>query len=351
MFLEGSEMEKSRRDFIKETGIVGSMSLLGAGCGSVKSSEKEVTITNQNFKDTLQKCLGGPWPEPCSLNAKVIKTIQKDGYRLEFVEYDLEPGDRVTSILLVPDGVKSSKSAPAVAVWHQHNGEWHLGKSEPAGLTGNPEHHTGVALAKLGYVVLCPDALCFEERQDPEKKFKGSHFERFEFLRYVVDGKSMAWKNILDMKRAVDYLASRPEVDSERMGCYGHSMGSTHTWLVGPWDPRLKVLVANCCLPTYGGIHRTRILHCFPNFIPGIHQYGDTPDIAALIAPRRLHINLGEKDSGTPIKEAEEGIKKIAQAYSAAGVSEKFTHFIEPGAGHVLSEKMWAKAKAAFAEL
>ena len=69
-------------------------------------------------------------------------------------------------------------------------------------------HHTGVALAKLGYVVLCPDALCFEERQDPDGKLKAGNFERFEFLRYVVAGKCMAWKNILDMRRAVDYLAA-----------------------------------------------------------------------------------------------------------------------------------------------
>ena len=39
---------------------------------------------------------------------------------------------------------------------------------EPAGLAGDPMHHTGVALAKEGYVVLCPDALCFEERQSPQ---------------------------------------------------------------------------------------------------------------------------------------------------------------------------------------
>ena len=91
-------------------------------------------------------------------------------------------------------------------------------------------------------VVLCPDALCFEDRQDAEGKLKGGRFERFEFLRYVVDGKCMAWKNILDMRRALDFLGGQAEVDAARMGCYGHSMGSTHTWLVGPWDERLKCL-------------------------------------------------------------------------------------------------------------
>jgi dienelactone hydrolase len=309
-----------------------------------------VTKKTEPFRQKLLDGLGGPWPKGGDLKPNKLKSEQKDGYRLEWITYELEPGDRCPAILLTPDGVSNKSTAPAVAIWHQHAGQYHLGKSEPAGLAGNPMHHTGVALAKLGYVVLCPDALCFEERQDPQKKLHGGSYERFEFLRFTVAGKCMAWKNILDMRRAVDYLVSRPEVKSEHIGCYGHSMGSTHAWLVGPWEPRLKALVGNCCLPTYTGIHRTKLLHCFPNFIPGIYEHGDTPDIAALTAPRALHLNLGENDRGTPIKEAHEGVKTIAKAYAEAGVPDNFTAFIEPDTGHVLSKKMWSKTKAFFAK-
>jgi hypothetical protein len=139
-------------------------------------------------------------------------------------------------------------------------------------------------------------------------------------------------------------------VRADRIGCYGHSMGSTFTWLVGPWEPRLKCLVGNCCLPTYAAIQRMHLIHCFPNFIPGLHQYGDTPDIAALIAPRPLHLNLGEKDSGSPIEEAREGVKTIARAYQQAGAAEKFTYFIEEGVGHVLSPAMWQRASECLAK-
>ena len=198
----------------------------------------------------------------------------------------------------------ASHPAPAVAVWHQHNGQWHLGKSEPAGLAGNPMHHTGVALVREGYVVLCPDALCFEERQNAD--LQAGDFERFEFLRYVVAGKCMAWKNILDMRRAIDYLCSRPEVRPQHIGCYGHSMGSTHTWLVGPWEPRLRCLVGNCCLPTYAAIHRQHLLHCFPNFIPGLfalrrhagHCGVDRPAPAALEFRRQDDAAVRSKKCG-----------------------------------------------------
>ena len=201
-------------------------------------------MASADFRERLLAGLGGPWPEPCDLKPRQrAAPEQKDGYRIESFTYEVEPGDAVPALLLVPDGVSAQSPAPAVAVWHQHNGEYHLGKNEPAGLAGNPMHHTGVALAKEGYVVLCPDALCFEERQDPTGKLKNRNskesalFERFEFLRYVVAGKSLAWKNVLDMRRAIDFLVSRPEVKRDRLGCYGHSMGSMHaedkfTWYI-----------------------------------------------------------------------------------------------------------------------
>lgn len=341
-------MPSDRRGFLKSSAIVAGVSALGASSVTHARSNKQESLAPDTFRSRLLTCLGGPWPEPCDLQPRVIREEQKDGYRLQWVDYAVEPEDRVPAILLVPDGVNAMAPAAAIAIWHQHAGQWHLGKTEPAGLAGDPMHHTGVALAKLGYVVLCPDALCFEERQDPDGKLKGGNYERFEFLRQVVDGRCMAWKNILDMRRAIDYLASRGEVDAERLGCYGHSMGSTHTWLVGPWEPRLKCLVGNCCLPTYQAIHRTKLLHCFPNFIPGLHQFGDTPDIAALIAPRALHLNLGETDGGSPIEEARAGVERIAAAYASVNAADRFTYFIEPDTGHVLSDAMWQQTRETF---
>ncbi|MEO1996485.1 MAG: dienelactone hydrolase family protein [Planctomycetaceae bacterium] len=299
-----------------------------------------------DFRDRLLDGLGGPWPDPPPLNVRRrAEPRAAQGFRIESLSYDAEPGDPVPALLLIPDAVSADKPAPAVAVWHQHNGQYDLGKSEPAGLAGNAMHHTGAALAREGFVVLCPDALCFEERQDPAAKLSGGRYERFEFLRYVVDGKSMAWKNILDMKRACDFLVSRAEVLASRLGCYGHSMGSSHTWLVGPWEPRLKCLVGNCCLPTYRGIHRERLLHCFPNFVPGLGAYGDTPDIAALIAPRPLLLNFGERDRGSPIDEVRSAIKTISSAYASMHAETMFEAAIEAGAGHVLSDTMWARTR------
>jgi len=299
------------------------------------------------LREQLMDCLGGEWPEPGQLHVEeTADPVVNECYRIEFLSFEAEPGDRVPALLLIPNGVDARNAAPAVAVWHQHGGRYDLGKSEPAGLSGDPMHHTGVAFAKLGYVVLCIDSLGFEERQDPVGKLTGPDYERFIFLDYVLKGKSLAWKNILDMRRAIDLLCERPEVDSQRIGCYGHSMGATQVWLVGPFEPRLKCLVANCCLPTYRAIAEEHLLHCFPNFVPGWSVHGDTPEIAAMTAPRALHINLGENDPGSPINEARAGTERIAKRYAEAGAKDNFSAFIDPDAGHVLSERMWSQAKA-----
>ena len=285
--------------------------------------------------------------QPPPLRPRLREATQKEGYRIESVSYQAEPRERIPALLLIPDGVSAQSPAAAVAVWHQHAGKFHRGKSEPAGLLGDPMHHTGAALAREGYVVLCPDALGFEERQDG--RLTGGYFERFTYLRYLVEGRSLAWKNILDMRRAVDYLCSRPEVRSGRIGCYGHSMGSTFSWLVGPFEKRLQCLVGNCCFPTYEAIHRHHLIHGPGLFIPGLGRYGDTPDIAALIAPRRLHLNLGEEDVSSPIAEARAGIDRIARAYRLRGAGENFTAFIQAGAGHVLSAAMWEQVETCLA--
>ncbi len=338
---ESKKRLEQRRSF-----LVGSLAGV-SGMAHTKTVEGQSEVSPQpDLKNILKTCLGGPWPDPCDLRPRLVKTTAKAGYRIDSVTYEVEPGDSVPALVLIPDGVDANHPAPAVTVWHQHNGEYHLGKSEPAGLAGNPEQHTGVALVKAGYVVLCPDALCFEGRQNPE--IKGGRFERFEFLRYVVAGQCMAWKNILDMRRAVDYLCSRPEVQSDRLGCYGHSMGSTHTWLVGPWEPRLRCLVGNCCLPTYEAIHRTQILHCFPNFVPGWFAHGDTPDIAAMIAPRAFHLNFGALDEGSPIQEVRAAVETIGAAYDRVGAKDRFGYYIEEDAGHVLSPEMWERTRKWF---
>jgi dienelactone hydrolase len=304
-------------------------------------------VNRDEFRQHLLDCLGGPFPEPCPLNARTLDTWQADGYRLESVSYESEPGDFVPACVLVPDGVSAEHPAPGVVCLHQHAGQYHIGKSEPAGVAGDPMHWTGKLLAQNGYVVLCADALGFEQRRG--RRLQDASYERYLFMKYALHGKCLAWKNIVDIRRSVDYLTSRPEVKPGGVGAYGHSMGSTHSWLAGPWDDRLVALVGNCCLPTYHAILRDEIVHCYPNYIPGLLQYGDVPDILALIAPRAYLINAGTEDGGSPIDEVRRAYEHAKAAYEELGVGENLELHVEE-TGHVFSEGMRRKALEFFGE-
>ena len=304
-----------------------------------------------SFRNKALDLLGGTWPETPPLEAELSETLDCEAYTAERVSYQVEPGERVGAWLLIPklEGSAGEKRMPAIAVWHQHNDEYHLGKSESAGFAGNPGHHTGPTLAREGYVVLCPDALGFEDRR--HEKLEGVAFERHMAMHYMSAGKSLAWKNILDCRRGVDYLSSRPEVDSDRMGCYGHSLGSTFTWLTGPWDERLKCMVGNCCMPSQTAMDATAINHSFSNYIPGLGLIGDIPEYVSLIAPRRLHLNFGAADDLNPINYIEAEIPRITAAYESAGAAESFSWFIDREAGHELSEGMKSRMLKVFRDV
>lgn len=301
----------------------------------------------QQFRERLLACLGGPFPEGGPLNPRLVERWQGDGYAIEQVIYETEPGDFVPAYVLVPQGVDGDHPAPAVVCLHQHNGQWAIGKSEPAGISGDPMHHTGKWLAQHGYVVLCPDAVCFEQRRG--RRQENFQYEHYLFCKYLLQGKSLIWKVILDVRRAVDYLAGRPEVDAGRIGAYGHSMGSTHAFMAAPWEPRLRAVVCNCCLPTYHAILRDEILHCFSNYVPGLLQYGDVGDIVGLAAPRAMLFNAGTRDNGSPIDEVRRAVARAREAYEEAGAPHAIRLF-EEDAGHVFSPAMRAETLSWFGE-
>ena len=120
-----------RREFLAQS-AAGLALLLGSCKAPRPAKATEEAMDSKAFRKKLLECLGGPWPQPCELRPRKRKTLQKEGYRIESLTYAAEPDDRIPAMLLVPDGVDANHPAPAVAIWHQHNGQYHLGKSEPA---------------------------------------------------------------------------------------------------------------------------------------------------------------------------------------------------------------------------
>src|SRR6185436_20377329 len=151
----------------------------------------------------------------------------------EKVTYAVEADERVPAYVFVPKG---KGPFPAVLCHHQHGGEFSVGKDGPAGLGSTEDQHYAIELARRGYVTIAPDALCFNERQDPTHKLKGAECERYEALHRLTHGRSLQGKYVWDARRALDYLVSRPEVDRARIGMIGHSLGGQETLFTAAAD-------------------------------------------------------------------------------------------------------------------
>jgi putative membrane-bound dehydrogenase-like protein len=145
-------------------------------------------------------------------------------YKLSFLA---EKNDRVPCYLFIPKGL-NGKRAPGIIALHQTT---NIGKSEPAGMGPKENLHYGLELARRGYVVLAPDYPSF-----------GDYQYDFNADDYV----SGSMKGIFNHMRAVDLLASRPEVDASRIGAIGHSLGGHNAMFLGVFDDRVKVIVSSC---------------------------------------------------------------------------------------------------------
>jgi acetyl esterase/lipase len=174
---------------------------------------------------------------------------------------------------------KPSPRQPAVLCLHQTIG---IGKDEPAGLGGSPNLHYALELAQCGIVTLAPDYPSFGEYPYTFPPEYG----------YV----SGSMKAISDNMRAIDVLQDMEQVDPERIGCIGHSLGGHNTMFTAVFDTRIKALVSSCGFTRFHKYYGGKLAGwTSPRYMPWIasefHNHPDEvpfdfPEIVAAFAPR-----------------------------------------------------------------
>lgn len=261
------------------------------------------------FRRTLVRLLEGR-PGRCALRPTIHERMPLQGCVREKVSYAVEPKERVSAYVFLPEG---EGWRPAVLCIHQHNREFHLGKSEPAGLAGNPEQFYALELAKRGYVTLAPDALGFEERQ--HGRLRGQDYERFEATKRLTEGSCLQAKMLWDLRRGVDYLTARKEVDPRRIGCLGHSLGGQEALFLSAVDRRIAAAVASCGFSSYRAIFGGAILHNFAAYVPGLLRYGDLDRVLGLVAPRPFLVLAGGADPIFPLEGVQATVQGARRAY------------------------------------
>jgi len=304
--------------------------------------------------------LGTP-PSPAPLDLKVLSVESLPTHTRKLVEYGTVGQERVQAYLMVPARLQGR--VPGIIAIHQDGGKrpYNFGKSEPAGLDGDPDLAYGRELCERGYVVICPDRFPFESRSLANSKFKetfaafplftrieGKDFDLTEDLyrgcvanRLLFESWSAVGKELFELQRALDVLCAQPEVDASRIGSIGHSAGGLYTAFLMYVDPRVKAGCASCGTALIGSIFGSEELRPINGIgadlaIPGMKSWGDTDDILAGLAPRPYMETRGDF-IWLPREDQEKLAVKARARYAQLGVADRFRYETYDG-GHVFSK-------------
>ncbi|NUP99985.1 MAG: acetylxylan esterase [Armatimonadetes bacterium] len=154
-------------------------------------------------------------------------------------------------------------------------------------------------------------------------------------------GKKLWGLEINQYARLLDYLQQRPELDPERIGMWGLSLGGAYTLMTLPLEPRIKVGVSAAWFN-----HRVRKMvvddprhSCFLStteehvFIPNwLTEFSDS-DLCALIAPRAFMAQVGKCDGISWWPWVVEEFEVAQEHYDKLGVGEKIVLDLHEG-GH-----------------
>jgi hypothetical protein len=214
-----------------------------AGLHSLADWQKRQEWLRNTLKDVV-----GFFPEKTLLNAKITRTINKDGFKIEHIVYESQPGFYVTSSLFIPDGLKGK--APVVIYCSGHTDNGYRG------------YQTQILnLVKKGFIVFAFDPVDQGERleyYDPQTNIPepgGSDlWHSYSGAQALITGSSQVMYMMWDGIRAVDYVLTRSEVDPARIGITGRSGGGTQSAWIAALDERIYAAAPESYITNFTGL-------------------------------------------------------------------------------------------------
>ncbi len=306
-------------------------------------------------------------PKEVPFNASVESSSVQDGVRTEEIAYDMPYGQRAHGYFLRPAEV--DRRLPAVVALHDHGGFFYYGKEKivEAGIPSpllrefKVRHYGGrswaTELAKRGYAVLAVDVFLWGSRKIPLASMNPALLGQFEGLEDGSDqfisaynsywdavessitvssilGAGASWPGIFSYedRRSVDYLATRPEVDKDRIACGGLSGGGIRSVFLSGLDPRIKAGFCVGFMSTLRGMLRNHINgNGMIMYVPDLARLLDLPDVIALRTPSPLLVEYLEGDGLFSLEGQHAADQKISRIYEKAGNRSNYTGKFYPG--------------------
>jgi dienelactone hydrolase len=300
------------------------------------NTKADLETLQKSLREKLLRLLGGLPHSKGAPPAKILGKIEAEDYVIEKLVFESFPGYFVSALVYKPK--KITARVPGVISPCGHS---------PLGKAASAYQILHINLVKRGYIVLTYDPVGQGERSqfwDADKmqsRFNlvcGEHAVLGNPL-YLL-GTNLARYRIWDGIRAIDYLASLPEVDAEHIGCVGNSGGGTLTAYISALDPRVMAAAIGCYITTLPRRMGNRI-QADPDADPEQDIFGfvgegiDHAGLLALRAPRPTLLATAQFDF-FPIEGARESFAEAKKLYDVIGAMERLA-MVEAAEKHGLS--------------
>lgn len=223
---------------------------------------------------------------------------------------------------------------PGLLYAHAHGRRYEIGASELIEGRAALQGAYGPELARAGYVSICIDMPTFGERAEPgeDAMVKATLWR----------GTTLMGQMLGELSAAVGYLTQRNDVDPERIGAFGISMGATHSYMLAALDPRIRAVAHLCCYAEFDTLIEVNHhdLHGHYLTIPGFTEVTSVGKIAGMIAPRPQLICNGAEDPLTPPTAIQRALAETEAAYERAGAGGNLTCIVYPEVGHFETPSM-----------
>jgi len=286
------------------------------------------------FQEVAGPLPGGERRVP--LEMTVVATFREKGLVRKKITFAVEPGDRVPAWLISPDDVPTPPARrPAVLCLHQTIA---IGKDEPAGLGTNPDLQYARELSKRGYVTISPDY---------------PNFGEYQLDVYSLGYQSATMKAVWNNLRAVDLLCSLKEVDPEKIGAIGHSLGGHNAIFTALFEPRIKAIISSCGFNAFPHYYKGNIAGwSHKGYMPRLRSaYAldlknvpfDFPELIAALAPRAFFTNSPLHDANFDAQGVRVCLDAARPIYSLFGVTDRLTA-VFPDAQHAFPKEARSRA-------
>ena len=297
-------------------------------------TRRQAEAWQKALRAKLSELVGGFPPAREALRPVTLDTRAFPGYRREKIVFDSRPGVSVLAYLLLPE--KAQPPATVICVPGHGRGvddivgidEQGRERTDKAGY----QHDFAIQVAEAGMAALAIEPMAFGCRRDPLNARQGLSHKGCEPVAggALLLGETMiAWR-VWDVVRAVDYIATRRELDASRIGCMGISGGGTATLFAAALEPRLRAAMVSGYLNTFRDSVGS-LAHCVDNYVPGILNWAEMHDIAGLVAPRPLFVESGEQDNIFPIAASVESFNQVREIYAVFDAADRVEQEVFPG--------------------